>query len=86
MRGATRRLRREARGGRLAGLPWTSPYVSRQVHYGPGLCPVAEELHSEAFLGLNLCMCEFTPADIELVAAAFAKVWQNLHLLQEVAP
>lgn len=68
------------------GFPWTSPYVSRQVHYGPGLCPVAEELHSEAFLGLNLCMCEFTPADIELVAAAFAKVWQNLHLLQEVAP
>ena len=64
------------------GFPWTSTYSGQDVHYGPGLCPVAEKLHSETFLGLNLCMNEFRPADIDQVAAAFAKVWANLQVLR----
>lgn len=63
------------------GFPWTSPYVSNDVTYGPGLCPVAEELHNETFFGLNLCMYEYEPSDIDLVIAAFRKVWANLSLL-----
>jgi dTDP-4-amino-4,6-dideoxygalactose transaminase len=68
------------------GFPWTSPYASREVQYGPGTCPVAEELHSASFLGLNLCMCEFADADVDLVVQAFAKVWANLDLLRESGP
>jgi perosamine synthetase len=64
------------------GFPWTSPYCSRDVTYGPGLCPVAEELHATSFFGLNLCMCEFHPADIALVVAAFRKVWSQLDALK----
>lgn len=64
------------------GFPWNSPYASRQVDYSPGICPVAEDLHARTFLGLNLCMCEFTPDDIAQVAGAFRKVWAQLGALR----
>lgn len=64
------------------GFPWNSPYVSRDVSYAPGTCPVAEELHSRSFLGLSLCMCEFSPQDVEKVIGAFHKVWGQLGALQ----
>jgi perosamine synthetase len=70
------------------GFPWTSPYASRQVHYGPGTCPVAEELHAASFLGMNLCMHEYHPQDVQLIVDAFAKVWLQLDALRrrEAAP
>ena len=64
------------------GFPWTSQYASRDVRYGPGLCPVAEELHATSFMGLNLCMSEFPPQDVERVALAFDKVWRQLGALR----
>lgn len=59
------------------GFPWTSPYATRDVRYGPGLCPVAEQLHGKSFVGLNLCCREFEPHEVELVVAAFRKVWSQ---------
>jgi len=60
------------------GFPWTSPYCSRDVQYGRGTCPVAEDLHSRRFIGVNVCMHELRPADVELVVRAFRKVWSHL--------
>lgn len=68
------------------GFPWTSPYASVERHYGPGLCPVAERLHAETFLGLNLCLNDFGDADVDLVADAFHKVWAHLDALREAEP
>lgn len=65
------------------GFPWTSPYTDREISYAPGLCPVAERLHTETFFFLNLCMYEYEDADIDLVIAAFHKVWANLDLLKD---
>ncbi|MCX8477980.1 MAG: DegT/DnrJ/EryC1/StrS family aminotransferase [Sphingomonas sp.] len=62
------------------GLPWT--LAEREIAYGPGTCPVAEELHSKTFVGINLCACEFDPDDVELVIGAFRKVWGNLDALK----
>ena len=64
------------------GFPWTSPYCSHQGDYGPGLCPVAEELHARTFLGINLCMNEYHSEDIAAVARAFQKVWAQLEKLR----
>jgi dTDP-4-amino-4,6-dideoxygalactose transaminase len=64
------------------GFPWTSPYCSRQIDYGLGTCPVAERLHAETFLGLNLCMCEYPAADVDLLIGAFRKVWAGLGALR----
>jgi len=64
------------------GFPWTSPYCSSDIQYGPGLCPVAEKLHSETFIGLNVCMNELPPEDVSLIVAAFRKVWSQLDTLK----
>jgi hypothetical protein len=60
------------------GFPWTSPYCSRELQYGPGTCPVAEELHARRFIGLNICMNDLPPADVDLVVRGFHKVWSRL--------
>jgi dTDP-4-amino-4,6-dideoxygalactose transaminase len=62
------------------GFPWT--LAEREIAYGPGTCPVAEELHSKTFVGINLCACEFSPEDVEMVIGAFRKVWDNLDALK----
>ena len=61
------------------GFPWT--LAEREIAYGPGTCPVAEELHSRTFVGINLCACEYHPEDVDLIVAAFRKVWDNLGAL-----
>ena len=57
-------------------FPWS--LASREIAYGPGTCPVAEELHTRSFMGLNLCMCEYPPEDVAAVITAFRKVWSGL--------
>lgn len=64
------------------GFPWHPAVTSAEHHYGPGLCPVAEKFHNETFLGLSLCLCEFTAAEIALVGTAFRKVWDRLDALR----
>ena len=64
------------------GFPWTSPYCTSDVQYGPGICPIAEKLHSETFLGLNICMNELPPEDVALIVAAFHKVWSKIDQLK----
>lgn len=67
------------------GFPWNSPYASREITYTPGICPVAERLHNETFLGINMCLYDYRPADVELVVEAFRKVWSQLDALQVAA-
>ncbi len=62
------------------GFPFT--LAERELHYGPGTCPVAEELHATSFVGINLCMNDFSVEDVDLVVAAFHKVWANLDALK----
>lgn len=63
------------------GFPWTSPYCTSNVKYEVGLCPVAEELHSTTFMGLLLCMYQYTPTEVSLIIKSFQKVWQNIDKL-----
>lgn len=64
------------------GFPWTSPICRREVSYSKGICPVAERMHDETFLGFGLCMFEFSDSEIDLVVEAFRKVWANLDRLR----
>ncbi|MDP4013837.1 MAG: DegT/DnrJ/EryC1/StrS family aminotransferase [Candidatus Nanopelagicales bacterium] len=60
-------------------------YGSRGFPYDPGSradpCPVAERLH-EQILCLGLCTHEFGEHQTDLVAQAFAKVWDHLDELR----
>ena len=61
------------------GFPWRGlARGDSTVTYGPGLCPVAEDLHQRTFLGLNLCAHPFTDPEIDQVVTAFCKVWAHL--------
>jgi dTDP-4-amino-4,6-dideoxygalactose transaminase len=64
------------------GFPWKSERGESAVHYGPGLCPVAEELHASSFFGLALGQFAHGPAEAAQVVAAFRKVWGQLDALR----
>lgn len=60
------------------GFPWTSDVCHRDVSYEKGICPVAEWLHDTSYLGFEMCMFELDDHEIDLMVAAFRKVWDHL--------
>lgn len=65
-----------------SGFPWTSDICHREVDYKKGICPVAENLHDSNFLVLAMCLNEYADRDVDLVVAAFQKVWAQLDALK----
>lgn len=72
---------RTAYGSR--GFPWSSDICRREVNYAKGICPVAEKLNDSTYLGFGMCVYDLDRDDIDLIVAAFRKVWCNLGLLRE---
>jgi dTDP-4-amino-4,6-dideoxygalactose transaminase len=66
-----------------SGFPWTSDICHREVDYKKGICPVAENLHDNNFIVLAMCLNEYADRDVDLVVAAFRKVWAQLDALKE---
>ena len=64
------------------GFPWVSPYCDRHISYEKGICPVAERLHAQTFLGINICLNDYSTQDVQLVVSAFHKVWGQLDALR----
>ncbi len=60
------------------GFPWTSDICHREVNYNKGICPVAEKLHDESYLGIEMCINELSDDDVDLIVKAFRKVWNNI--------
>ena len=65
------------------GFPWSSDICKREVNYTKGICPVAEELHEKSYLGYEMCLNELDNNDVDLIIAAFKKVWKNLDHLKK---
>ncbi len=63
------------------GFPWNSEICSRDVIYDKGICPVAEKLNDQTFLGYEMCLHDLTEDDCDLVIKSFQKVWKNLDQL-----
>ena len=64
-----------------SGFAWTSDICHRDVSYQKGICPVAENLHENTFLGFEMCLHELVDTDVDLIIRAFVKVWDNIDLL-----
>ena len=64
------------------GFPWSSDICRREVDYSKGICPVAEGLNDQSFIGFGMCMYDLTIEDIFQIALAFKKVWANLDSLR----
>lgn len=63
------------------GYPWKGA-ARRDVDYRKGICPVAEELHDRTYLGFQMCLHELGREDIDLVVAAFRKIWSQMEALK----
>jgi perosamine synthetase len=66
-----------------SGFPWNSEFCKREIDYGKGICPIAEELNDQSFIGIGMCVYELNDLDIKLIGAAFKKVWANLEFLRK---
>ena len=64
------------------GFPWSSEICKRDVDYSKGICPVAEDLHDNTFLGYEMGAHDLSDEDVNLMIQAFRKVWDNLDKLK----
>ncbi len=64
-----------------SGFPWNSSLCRRPINYSKGICPVAEELQDSSYLGLHWCAHELDRDEVDLLIAAFRKVWSQLDSL-----
>lgn len=61
------------------------PFSQHQegIDYGKGLCPVTERMHEQELFLHELMLPSLEQADLDDVAMAFAKVWENRKELRE---
>lgn len=57
------------------GAPWNTGTRSVDPEYGLGLCPVAEDLEENLYLGLEICDFELPDNEVRGILTAFDKVW-----------
>ncbi|MFH1873159.1 MAG: DegT/DnrJ/EryC1/StrS family aminotransferase [Pseudomonadota bacterium] len=65
------------------GFPWSAPFYHGTVSYAKGICPVAEDLHDRRYIGMSMCLFDYTAQDIDLLISAFRKVWSNFDRLRQ---
>lgn len=64
------------------GFPWSAEFTRKNINYAKGICPVAEKLHDETYLGFGLCVYDLSNDDIDLIIKSFHKVWRNIDQLK----
>lgn len=61
------------------------PFTMTSRRYGPGLCPVAEQLHERVLIGIEMCRYQLTDELIDRLAFAFRKVIAHIRPLASLA-
>jgi dTDP-4-amino-4,6-dideoxygalactose transaminase len=56
------------------GYPWTSELYSGNGAYGPGICPIVEDLWKNSLICINAIYPPLTTRDMDDIVAAFEKV------------
>ena len=64
------------------GFPWNLHPEDEHPDYEKGICPVAEKLHDQEIICLQICQHDYDARQRELVGEAFLKVWKNLEELR----
>ncbi|MEQ8194801.1 MAG: DegT/DnrJ/EryC1/StrS family aminotransferase [Rhodospirillales bacterium] len=62
--------------------PFKCPHYTGNVDYSKGICPAAEEAHEKSLIGHELMRPPMTESDLDDVARAFHKVFDNLDALK----
>lgn len=64
------------------GCPFKCPWYKGETNYNKGLCPVSERMYRKEFFYHELMRPPMTKNDLDDVAKAFFKVYENLKELQ----
>jgi len=64
------------------GCPWTCPLYKGKVSYEKGICPTAEKMHEDTLIVHELMRPGMSKNDLDDVADAFEKVWNNIDELK----
>lgn len=67
---------------KIAFGPNGYPFNLGNPDYSKGICPVAERLHTDTLFHTTMFGPHFSTADLDDVANAFFKVWENRHTLK----
>ncbi len=59
------------------GCPWKCGFYHGNVRYDKGMCPTVEKMHFESLITHELMRPPMTKIDLDQVADAFVKVWEN---------
>ena len=59
------------------GCPFTCSFYERTVDYSRGICPVAERMHEKELIFTSVCRYPHSKEDMDDVARAFEKVFEN---------
>ena len=63
------------------GYPFTQACYKGEVDYSKGICPISERMHEKELFMHEMILPSMTETDIDDVAQAFKKVWENRNLL-----
>jgi len=64
------------------GCPFTCSFYGGKVDYRRGLCPVAERMHEKELISTSVCRYPHSKKDIDDVADAFEKLYDNIEDLK----
>lgn len=60
-----------------SGFPWSADFSRQSISYEKGICPTAERLNDESYMGFGMCVYDLTKGDVDLIVEAFRKVWTH---------
>jgi dTDP-4-amino-4,6-dideoxygalactose transaminase len=66
----------------VQGFPWSLSKDAMKTDYSKGICPVAEKMHFNQVVTHELMRPGMTQQDLDDVAQAFSKVWENIKELR----
>jgi dTDP-4-amino-4,6-dideoxygalactose transaminase len=66
------------------GCPFTCGFYNGDIDYSKGICPVAERMYEKELLMTGVCRYPQTKKDMDDIAGAFEKIFQNREELRNI--
>lgn len=64
-------------------FPWSLTENGKNIKYGKGTCPVAEDMHDNKFIYIAMCKYEFTDKEVQKTIDVFNKIDYNMDVLRK---